>query len=450
MKKSKEIAPANNKEALVVKGNTLIMSRYNLSLAEQRLILQVVSMINKDDEDFKNYAVYVSDYLDLINSNSPNTYQKIKEFSETLLKKPLHIPQDDGGFFVCNWFAGLKYEPKKGMLICSFHPNLRPYLLQLKKNFTSYRLKNILSLSSKYSIRLYEILKRYEGLGSILIDLAEFRELLAIPDSYFYKNIKQQILKPLQKEFKMHTDVSFSFEEVKNNKKVTTIKFTINSNLKPIEKNQKEPSNADYNIEGLPQNQLSMLLNELPQEKRTHGAERIFSLYLQTYDADYIKRQIEYVNKQKPNNYFGYLKKAIEEDYTNSQMAESEKARQQKMLGKALQDLEEERQHSVEVSIDKEKSAIYSEYLSLLDEKEKEEFLRKYFEKAKKLYPDVKENSFEMEFKVECLAVEDIIADNNIYQIRLSKVRERAEKQAQAEFERSKESLYSKLKSNLL
>ncbi|MGC9064434.1 MAG: arginine--tRNA ligase, partial [bacterium] len=51
--------------------------------------------------------------------------EKLKEFAETLLKKPLYIPQD-GGFLVCNWFAGLKYESKRGVLLCSFHPDLKP------------------------------------------------------------------------------------------------------------------------------------------------------------------------------------------------------------------------------------------------------------------------------------------------------------------------------------
>ncbi|MGC8790519.1 MAG: replication initiation protein, partial [Desulfurella sp.] len=123
-------ATKTNENALVVKHNNLVMSRYNLSLAEQRLILQVASMIEKDDEDFKTYTVYVSEYLDLIDSDAPNTYRKLKEFAETLLKKPLHIPKDHGGFLVCNWFAGLEYEPKKGVLLCSFHPDLKPYLLQ--------------------------------------------------------------------------------------------------------------------------------------------------------------------------------------------------------------------------------------------------------------------------------------------------------------------------------
>ncbi|MEM3830367.1 MAG: hypothetical protein QXP36_14315, partial [Conexivisphaerales archaeon] len=78
----------------------------------------------------------------------------------------------------------------------------------------------------------------------------------------------------------------------------------------------------------------------------------------------------------------------------------------------------------------------------------KEDLLRKYLEKAKKLYPNVKENSYEMEFKVEYLITEDIIAKNEIYQKRLNKAREIAEKQAQIEYERSKESLYMRLQNN--
>ncbi|WP_287006790.1 replication initiation protein [Desulfurella sp.] len=448
MKKNrdKEIVYKNYKDALIVKGNNLIMSRYNLSLAEQRLILQVVSMISKDDEDFKNYTIRVADYLDLINSNSPNTYQKIKEFAETLLKKPLHIPQDDGGFFVCNWFAGLKYEPKKGVLVCSFHPNLKPYLLQLKKNFTSYKLKNILSLSSKYSIRLYEILKRYEGMGVAFFDLNEFRELLSIPESYFYKNIKQRILKPLQREFKNYTDISFDFEEIKSNKRIVAIKFTIKSNLKTFNNKKQE----DIDNQGSLDVKVLELFDLLPNKKRTMTAQKIFSYYLKSYDVNYIRKQIEYVNKQNPNNYFAYLKRAIEEDYADYKKVEIEIMRQQKIFEKLLFNLEKERKHSIEVALDKEKSSIFKEYMGLLNDEDKKELLDGYLQKAKDLYPDVDEKSFEMEFKIEQLIIEDIISKNEIYQIRLSKAKERAQKQADIEYEQSRISLYNKLKSGLL
>lgn len=99
-----------DEKRLIVKDNTLVVSRYNLSLVEQKFILQAVSMIEKDDEDFKDYEVKVTDYLDLIDSHNHDTYRVFKNFTDSLLKKPLHIPQKDGGFFACNWFAGLKYE----------------------------------------------------------------------------------------------------------------------------------------------------------------------------------------------------------------------------------------------------------------------------------------------------------------------------------------------------
>lgn len=111
------------------------------------------------------------------------------------------------------------------------------------------------------------------------------------------------------------------------------------------------------------------------------------------------------------------------------------------MFDKAVKDLEEEKNHDIEVAIDKEKSSIYSEYMSLLNDNNKQEFLERYTKKAKELYPNITEDSFEMEFKIECLITEDIISENKNYQMRLAKVSERAEAAAQAEFERAKTSL---------
>ena len=45
---------------LVVKSNTLVSSRYKLEWSEHRLVLFLISKIDKDDEDFKEYVVSVS------------------------------------------------------------------------------------------------------------------------------------------------------------------------------------------------------------------------------------------------------------------------------------------------------------------------------------------------------------------------------------------------------
>ncbi|SEH31209.1 RepB family plasmid replication initiator protein [Magnetospirillum fulvum] len=50
-----------------------------------------------------------------------------------------------------------------------------PYLLDLKKNFTTVALKYAIGMKSTYAIRIYELLKQYAGIGSRLVSLAELR-----------------------------------------------------------------------------------------------------------------------------------------------------------------------------------------------------------------------------------------------------------------------------------
>ena len=77
----------------------------------------------------------------------------------------------------------------------------------------------------------------------------------------------------------------------------------------------------------------------------------------------------------------------------------------------------------------------------MLEDEEKKELLKKYLEKAKELYPDLDEKSFEMEFKVERLIIEDIIAKNELFQRRLEKAKAKAEERAQILFEAEKKKL---------
>ncbi len=436
-----------NENALVVKHNNLVMSKYNLSLAEQRLILQVASMIEKDDEDFKTYTVHVSEYLDLIDSNAPTTYRKMKEFAETLLKKPLFIPQEDNDFLVCNWFSSLKYKHKEGALLCSFDPKLKPYLLQLKKNFTAYRLKNILKLQSKYSIRLYEILKSYQGIGHINIKTDDLRNILFVPNDYKYNDIKRRILQVAQRELKKYTDITFEFKEIKRTRKVVEIQFTILSNLNEAETENKA-NKQDIDIRStnaIEQEILNKLLDLIPEEKRTNNVKTLLLNYLKQYASEYILSQIQYTNDHKPKEWLAYLKQAIKEDYAsyhdNLEKEKQEKEERKKEFERRLKQLEEERETAIEIAIDNEKTRIYNEYLNSLEDEEKKELLKKYLEKAKELYPEVDEKSFEMEFKVERLITEDIIAENKLFQRRLEKAKIKAEERAQILFEAEKKKL---------
>jgi len=453
--------------SLVVKGNDLIISRYNLSLAEQRLILQVVSMIDKDDEDFKDYYVSISDYLDLVGSNSNNYYQ-VKKFTEELLKKPLHIPLQDGNFLACNWFSSIVYLSEKGAIVCRFDPHLKPYLLQLKNRFTAYRLENVLKLKSKYSIRLYEVLKRYENIRETKMSLDNFRKYLAIPKTYKYNDIRKQILQPSQEEFKKYTDIIFEYYEIKEGRKVVGLKFVIYQNEKNIiDTNHVVNPSQQNSLDQYRDNKylheesintlnddLKVLMNAVPEEERIPSLEAYLSKCLKNYDARYLLYQIKYVSQQKPKSFFAYLKKAIEEDYAKSELIEeqekAEKARIENVIKRRLEKLEKEKEDTIDRLVGIEKIKIYEEYINLLEESKKQKLFKEYKEKTKELHPDVEEKSFFFEELMKSLITEDIIAKNEIYQIRLEKAGKEAQERAEREYNSEKEKLDYEIKNGLL
>lgn len=248
---------ANKTNNLVTKSNSLIEARYRLTLEEQRLILYLVSMIQPKDEDFAVYTISVKDFMELTDVKSKDVYRQFKDMSEHLMSKPLVIRKENSTL-VMNWLSSAEYYSGQGKIEVSFDPKLKPYLLKLKANFTSYKLKNVIMLKSFYSIRIYELLKQYERLGERLFTLIDLREYLSIDESFYpmYSNFKQKVLNVAYKELKEKSDIYFEFEEIKQGLRVEKIRFIIHKKseiLKDDEKinlmNEPSPLSSDHQAE---------------------------------------------------------------------------------------------------------------------------------------------------------------------------------------------------------
>ena len=149
------------KNYLVTKANTLITASYNLSLQEQKLILTLASMVQPNDEEFKEYEFKIKDFMELLGVESQTKYTEVPRITKDLMKKVFEI-KEGKDIVQLSWLSSARYKVGEGLVILKFDSSLKPYLLQLKKLYTSYKLENILSLKSKYSLRLYEILKSYK------------------------------------------------------------------------------------------------------------------------------------------------------------------------------------------------------------------------------------------------------------------------------------------------
>jgi hypothetical protein len=317
--------------------------------------------------------------------------------------------------------------------------------------YAKINLAIIKGLKSKYSIILYELYRDYQNVEIPEMSINQFKKLLGIENKKAYNdssngigNIKRRILNVAMNELNKNPNIEFvvTYKLIKSANVYTHIKFIIKTKTE-----QKIVEEKRDNMH------LKILFDALPEQERTKNIERYLSQCLKSYDAKYLLHQIEYVTKQKPKNFFAYLKKAIMEDYANNELAEEqakvEREKIESAIRRRLEELEQEKNETVERLISIEKSKIYEEYVNLLENNEKEELFRKYKEKVKELYPDLSESSFEFEYKLERLITEDIVK-HETYQNRLEKARKKAEERAELEYKMEKDKLNYEIENGLL
>ncbi len=229
---------------LVVKHNALVnaTSDYKFSRNELKMICILVSNINKKTEkDFKEKHINIID-LDVNEETNNHTY--ISNLCSSIMSKPFKI---NGSIY--NWFTKLTPLENQGIIEYQFHEDLKPFLLELKNNFTMYNVTDILKLRSSYSIQVFELLKQYQGMQSKtrIISIQEFREILCIPNSYKNKDIRI-LLETIQKDLKENTQIEFNFEIEKLGRKFNKIIFEIKNNYENI--NQQKRTNKAKRLEG--------------------------------------------------------------------------------------------------------------------------------------------------------------------------------------------------------
>ena len=453
---------------LDMKKNTVVLQKPSATVAvrvditaEQRKfyngLLWVARETIKRNKDERHYSINLAELKKLLNKSEQdknNDYyedkmkelmQKIAEYN--ILSKDKKIR---GRFVLVSHIQFVEDKETKETIVKFEIPEfVRERLIDPQNSlYANIDLVVVRGLTSKYAIILYELVKDYINVEIPIMEMKEFKEVFGIDNVKSYNrmnNLKANVLDKAVEELNNNENIDFtiSYKLIRRGKRYTHIKFE--SKPKPKQKMLEEKRDNMH---------LKVLIDAVPEAERNKKLENYLSQCLKTYDAKYLLHQIKYVVEQKPKNFPAYLKKAIEEDYANIEAMEekekAEKERIERLVRERLEELEKEKQHDIDVFISKEKSRIYSDFMSALSDDERQDLLQKYKAKVKEMYPDVSENSFSFEFKLENMITEDIIVENKIYQIRLEKARKEAEERAEREFQREKQKLDYDIQNNLL
>lgn len=306
--------------SLVVKHNDLINAKYNLNLSEQKVLLYAVSRIDTSKEQFNIIEFDIKEFTELLGKEETKSkrYDEIRKIVRSLRAKEIILIDDKGEEFYAGWLANVKIAPKTGKIRLKFDDDLIPYLLRLKERFTRYELKNVIYLESKYSIRLYEMMKQVEYRKHRQFTINEFKDILQLGDMYsrFY-DLEKRVIIPAIEEIneQKETDIIIDYEVIRKGRKIDGLLFKV----EPKDQDQKvyiEYLKEFYNIQDL---KLKMGL-----QQENFSAKQIMSIYelaiTKTQDKfdpfEYVRLNYIHVKaKGSARNPYSYLMAALENDY---------------------------------------------------------------------------------------------------------------------------------------
>ncbi|WP_180067058.1 replication initiation protein RepM [Acinetobacter sp. YH12129] len=238
------------KNGLVVKDNALINASYNLEVTEQRLILLAIINARETQQGITSDSkleIHASDYANQFNVKKETAYEALKNAVNNLFERQFSFRETTKkgvGIVRSRWVSRIKYIDDSAILEITFAPDVVPLITRLEQHFTSYQLKQVSQLTSKYAIRLYEILIAWREVGKVpKIDLSEFREKLGIAaDEYKAMNhFKSRVLEPSIKQINEHTDITVSYEQHKTGRTITGFSFRFKQKQAPKLAKQIEP-----------------------------------------------------------------------------------------------------------------------------------------------------------------------------------------------------------------
>jgi plasmid replication initiation protein len=241
-------------QSVVWQHNGVTNTRYKLTARQQKLLLYAIAMIEPNAAEFGKIRVSVEDYATLTGLETDNLYRDLRETAIAIREAPLVVDHVEPGMKKpmrrhSAWFEYVDEADGSGFVTIKLTSWLKPYLLQVRREFFQFQLGFALDLKSEYSIRLYQYLKRWEFAKRRSISVDQLRLEIGATEIdrkgsivrvnlEQYKHLKSRALNPAVEEINHETDLSVSYTETKfpRSKAVQSVTFTINKNLENLEK----------------------------------------------------------------------------------------------------------------------------------------------------------------------------------------------------------------------
>ena len=245
----------------VVEHNDLISSVAKMDKTPLKIFELAVSCIDTDNPPKEN-IIYLSktELFKFFKVSDNDKHSRFKQAIEVMQKQAFfEVKQKKEKGFKYKSIVPIptvEWTDYSDEVFIRFNPDIMPYLIELKNNFTQYALSDVMELNSKYSIILYKWLsmnynqyehystqggRRQEQLEEYANPSIYVKELRVLTDTVEeYKRINDfttWILERPVEEINKHTHFIVTYEKIKKGRSIDSIQFHISKKAQPQELN---------------------------------------------------------------------------------------------------------------------------------------------------------------------------------------------------------------------
>ena len=198
-------------------------------------------------------SIHASEYEKQFGVTKDAAYKALKDAVLSLFERQFTFTelQDEKLKVVkSRWVSQIAYVDKSAEIQIIFSPAVASMCSRLERHFTSYDLEQVAKLTSKYAVRLYELVIAWKAAGKTpIFKLQDFREKIGLLDENEYKDMctfKKYVLDLAVAQINEHTDIKLDYEQHKKGRTISGFSFKFKQKVKQQKiEQQRDPNTAD-------------------------------------------------------------------------------------------------------------------------------------------------------------------------------------------------------------
>lgn len=146
-----------SKDYYSVVANEIIKGKQRMSLREMQLLQIVISQIVKSDTELCTYTTTAVELAHFLGVSRNNLYRDLDQITDKLLSRIIRI-NVNGVYTKFQWLSVCEYDTNTKRITLKLHDRLKPYLIELERFYSQIKIETLLSFTSYYTVRLYQLL----------------------------------------------------------------------------------------------------------------------------------------------------------------------------------------------------------------------------------------------------------------------------------------------------